>query len=88
MIRSGYCLEDTSTRPKAVLEARVSQGSQVTATSTRPATKAAPAWPEVMFCSVTSFSDIPLRSRTWARNHSLTEPWLTATVLPLTSLID
>src|SRR5437773_2741258 len=60
-------------------------GSHVTATSTCPATKAAPASPDFMFCSLTSASDRPFFWRTWARNHSDTEPWLTATFCPLRS---
>src|SRR5205823_4563943 len=85
MIKSGYCLDETRTCPKLVLEARVNHGSHVTATSTRLATKVDPALPEVMFSSVTSDSDNPFFFSTWARNHSDTDPWLTATVLPLRS---
>src|ERR1700737_4995354 len=82
MIRSGYCLDDTRICPKFVLAARDSHGSQVTATSTRPATKVEPATPEVMFCSLTSERDMPLFLSTWRRNHSETDPWFTAIVFP------
>src|SRR5207245_5306227 len=78
MIRSGYSFEETRTRPSARALALLSHGSHVTATSTWPATKAAPASPDFMFCSLTSDSDNPFFWRTWARNHSDTEPWLTA----------
>ena len=38
-----------------------------------------------MFCSLTSESFRPFFWRTWARNHSDTEPWLTATFCPFRS---
>src|SRR5438309_12020820 len=79
IIRSGYSFEETRTRPSARALALLSHGSQVTATSTCPATNAAPASPDFMFCSVTSDSDRPFFLRTCARNHSDTDPWLTAT---------
>src|SRR5229473_6897849 len=79
MIRSGYSLEETRIFPSARALALLSHGSHVTATSTCPATKAAPASPDFMFCSFTSARDKPFFWRTWARNHSDTEPWLTAT---------
>ena len=74
MIKSGYALDDTRICPKFVLAALDSQGSQVTATSTRPATKVEPAVPDVMFSSLTSDRDRPFFFSTWPRNHSETEP--------------
>src|SRR3989442_8359274 len=88
MMRSGYCLDETRTCPSVRALALLSHGSHVTATSTCPATKAAPASPDFMFCSLTSDSDKPFFWRTWARNHSETEPWLTATFCPLRSWTD
>src|SRR5438876_5240323 len=91
MIKSGYVADDTRTWPSVRAFALLSQGSQVTATSIFDATKAAPAAPDVMLVSLTSDRCIPFFSRTWARNHSETDPWLTPTVLPLRSatvLID
>src|SRR6202022_4308526 len=85
MIRSGYFADDTRTWPSFRADALLSQGSQVTATSIFDATNAAPAAPDVMFCSVTSERCSPFFSRTWARNHSETEPWLTPTFLPFRS---
>src|SRR2546428_7103812 len=85
MIRSGYLADDTRTWPSVRALALLSHGSQVTATSIFDATNAAPAAPDVMFVSFTSDRCRPFFSRTWARNHSETEPWLTPTVLPLRS---
>src|SRR5260370_16400407 len=85
MIKGVYCGDDPRTAPPVRALALLSHGSQVTATSTLPATKAAPASPDFMFFSVTSFRVRPLTLSTWARNHSETEPWLTATVFPLRS---
>src|SRR3989442_14208357 len=78
MIRAGYCLDETRIWPSVRVLALLSQGSQVTATSTLEATNAAPASPDFMFSSLTSESDRPLSFYTCARNHSETDPWLTA----------
>ena len=88
MIRSGYFADDTRMCPSVRVLARLSHGSQVTATSIFDATNAAPAAPDVMFVSLTSDRCRPFFSSTWARNHSETEPWLTPTVLPLRSATD
>src|SRR5438034_5378632 len=85
MIKPEYVADDPRTWPSVRGLALLSQGSQVTATSIFDATNAAPAAPDVILVSLTSDRCMPFFSRTWARNHSETEPWLTPTVLPLRS---
>src|SRR5215212_11961026 len=82
----GYCLDDTSTWPLGFFCARSSHGCQVTAAGTRPAANAAPASPEVRSTCLTSLSESLLTESTYARNHWLVEPELTAIFSPLRSL--
>src|ERR671936_566273 len=88
IVRYGPCFVEASTWPFGLLSARESPGSHVTATGTRPAANAAPASPEVMSVLLTSSSDIPCLSSTYASSHSLVEPSLTATFWPLSCEIE
>src|SRR4051794_21880020 len=82
----GYCLDDTRTWPFGFFLVRSSHGCQVTATGTLPAAKAAPASPEVRSTCFTSLSDRWLTESTYARNHWLVDPALTATFWALSCL--
>src|SRR5712691_10018936 len=84
----GYCFVETRTCPFGFCSAFDSHGCHVTATLTRPAAKAAPASPEVRSTCCTSLSDRWWRLSTYASNHWLVEPALTATFWPLSCSTD